>query len=215
MIPSVAPARGAAARRPDCIVNFVWRTLFLNYPRSGGGFRGPRRPVPEETHRINHRITAKEVRLIGEDGSQLGVVQIRDALRIAEETGLDLVEVGATASPPVCRLMDYGKFKYREQKKEAQARKKRSDNVVKELRIRYLTDIGDLEVKLKQARNFLKEGDKVKFSMRFRGREIEHVKRGEEKFTYIVEQLAEVASVDERSPVTGRQIYIVFAPLKH
>jgi len=180
------------------------------------GFRGQRfrRPETPDAHRINHRITAREVRVISDTGEQLGILALRDALIAAERAELDLVEVAPTANPPVCRIMDYGKFKYKEQKKEAEAKKHRSESTTKELRIRYATDIGDLEVKLRQAREFLGEGDKVKFSMRFRGREIAYVNLGIEKFNQITERLSDVATIDERSPVSGRQIYIVYAPAK-
>ena len=183
------------------------------YPRSG--FRGrPRRRPPTDPHRINQRITAKEVRLVAEDGSQIGVIPISEALKRAEEAGLDIVEVSPTAKPPVCKLMDYGKFKYREQKKEALAKKKRSEQTIKEIRIRYRTDVGDLETKLKHARGFLADGDKVKFTMRFRGREIMYLKLGEQKFDELVELLSDVAQVDDRSKVSSRVISIVFAPKK-
>ncbi len=130
----------------------------------------------------------------------------------AEREGLDLVEVAPEAKPPVCRLMDYGKFKYREQKKESEAKKKRSEQDIKELRIRYRTDVGDLEIKLKHAREFLDEGHKVKFSMRFRGREVQYLDLGREKFETIKSRLSDVAVVDDQSPVSGRQIHITFAP---
>lgn len=180
------------------------------------GFRGqrPRRDLPPDTHRINHRITAREVRVVTDEGEQLGVMPLKDALQIAEQSGLDLVEVAGQASPPVCRVMDYGKFKYREQKKEAEARKKRTEIETKELRIRYITDVGDLETKLKQAREFLEEGNKVKFSMRFKGREAAYLNLGVQKFDTLVERLSDVASIDERSPAVGRMIHIVFAPAK-
>jgi translation initiation factor IF-3 len=141
-------------------------------------------------------------------------MQLRDALTAAEQAGLDLVEVAPTAQPPVCRIMDYGKFKYKEQKKEAEARKKRSETTVKELRIRYRTDVGDLETKLRQSREFLEEGHKVKFSMKFRGREVMYTGLGVEKFKQIIAQLADIADVDEKSPERGSQLYIVFAPKK-
>lgn len=184
------------------------------YPRTG--FRGARdkRPEVEDSHRINLRITAREVRLIGADGAQLGIVSMQQAMQAAEEAGMDVVEVSPNAKPPVCRLMDYGKFKYREQKKEAQARKKRAETSIKEIRIRYRTDQGDLETKLKHAREFLGEGDKVKFSMRFRGREVMYGNLGEEKFNEIVEHLSDIAALDERSPSGGRQMHIVLAPKK-
>lgn len=186
-------------------------------PFSKPGFRGGRfnRPVaPPDAHRINEFITAKEVRVISPEGEQLGVLQIRDALLRAQELGLDLVEVAPQAKPPVCKILDYGKFKYKEQKKEAEAKKNRTENTIKELRLRYRTDSGDLEVKLKHAREFLAEGDKVKFVMRFKGREAMYIDLGKEKFDQIVARLADVATVDERSPAQGRQIHITFAPAK-
>lgn len=186
-------------------------TTFRPGPRTGNRFRPQQTP---DTHRINHRITAKEVRLITDTGEQLGILTLRQALEIAEQRELDLVEVAPEAKPPVCRLMDYGKFKYREQKREAEARKKRTENTVKELRIRYRTDVGDLETKLKHAEEFLQEGDKVKFSMRFKGREIMYVDLGVQKFQTIIDRLAHIATVDERSPLNGKQIYIVLAPAK-
>ncbi len=181
------------------------------------GFRGPRFPrrdVPPDAHRINHRILAKEVRVVSDSGEQLGVLATREALILAEKAELDLVEVAPTATPPVCRIMDYGKFKYREQKKEAEARKKRTETTTKELRLRYITDVGDLETKLKQAREFLAEGDKVKFSMRFKGREIAYLDLGRQKFDLLVARLSDVAIIDERSSTSGRMIHIVFAPSK-
>lgn len=187
------------------------------YGGSGGGFRGPRFPRregPPETHRINSRIIAKDVRVVSDSGEQLGVMTVTEALAIAQRDGLDLVEVAPQAKPPVCKIMDYGKFKYREQKKEAEARKKRSESTIKEIRIRYRTDVGDLETKLKQARDFLEEGDKVKFSMRFKGREAAFMDLGVQKFDQIVERLSDIAVVDERSSASGRQIHIVFAPSK-
>ena len=180
------------------------------------GYRGQRfrRPEVPDAHRINHRIIAREVRVISETGEQLGILPVRDALAAAERAELDLVEVAPNATPPVCRIMDYGKFKYKEQKKAAEAKKHRSESTTKELRIRYATDVGDLEIKLRQAREFLVEGDKVKFSMRFRGREITYMNLGVEKFNQITERLADVATIDEKSPLYGRQIYIVYAPAK-
>jgi translation initiation factor IF-3 len=186
------------------------------FPKSSGP-RGGRfnRPIaPPDTHRINEFIIAKEVRVILPDGEQAGILQLRDALQKAQELELDLVEVAPQAKPPVCKILDYGKFKYKEQKKEAEAKKNRTENTVKELRLRYRTDSGDLEVKLKHAREFLAEGDKVKFVMRFKGREAMYIELGKQKFDQIVERLADVAVVDERSPAFGRQMHITFAPAK-
>ena len=188
----------------------------MAYKRSGfrrGKRKGPV-PTKPDAHRINDRIVAREVRLISDDGEQVGIIPIKEAIALAEGKGLDLVEVSPNAKPPVCKLMDYGKYKYKEQKKEAEARKKRSETAIKELRIRYRTDIGDLETKLKKAREFLEEGDKVKFSMRFRGREIMYQDLGVQKFEEIVEALSDISTIDEKSPITGRQIFLVLAPLK-
>jgi translation initiation factor IF-3 len=183
-----------------------------------------KRPVPnkgkrfqeqeKDAHRINRHITAPQVRVISDTGEQLGVLLTREAIRRAEETGLDLVEVAPEAKPPVCKLMDYGKFKYREQKKKTEARKKRSEVELKELRLRYSTDKGDLDTKLKHARDFLNEGDKVKFSLRFRGREIVYNDLGWEKLNEVKANLADIAVVDDISPPKGRQIHITFAPSK-
>jgi len=198
------------------LYNVFGGNRYLSTAYRPGGFKGRRsfRDQPQDTHRINHKITAKEVRLIAGDGEQLGVMTLRDALQAAEDAELDLMEVSPNADPPVCKLIDYGKFKYKEQKKETEAKKKRTEQQIKELRIRYRTDVGDLETKLKRAREFLEEGDKVKFSMRFKGREIMYIDLGREKFDTIVERLADVATVDERSPQQGRQLFMTLAPLK-
>jgi translation initiation factor IF-3 len=177
--------------------------------------RGGNRPQPQqEAHRINDRISAREVRVIADDGEQLGIRLTFDAIRIAEELGLDLVEVAPEAKPPVCRIMDYGKFKYREQKKEAKAKKNRSEVALKEIRIRYRTDSGDLDTKLRQARTFLGEGDKVKFSMRFRGREIAYLNLGVEKLQQIEAALKDIAVIDDQSERVGSTIFVTFAPAK-
>ena len=178
--------------------------------------RGPRgmiRNTTPDEHRINERIHVPEVRLISETGEQLGVLQTFQAQKLAEERGLDLVEVAPTAKPPVFRLMDYGKFKYKEQKKQAEARKKQTEVLTKELRVRYITDAGDLDVKLRKAREMLEEGNKVKFSMRFKGREVAYVGIGIQKFKEIEEALKDIAIIDESSNA-GKQIYIVLAPAK-
>ncbi len=178
--------------------------------------RGPRRfPSQEQdAHRINFRITAREVRVIGPEGEQLGVLQTAAAIKIAQEAELDLVEVAPQAQPPVCKILDYGKFKYKEQKKEAEAKKKRTEVEIKELRIRYRTDVGDLETKLKHAREFLEEGNKVKFTMRFRGREGMYKNLGIEKLKEIAARLADIAIIDDRSGMMGNQLHMTFAPSK-
>ena len=158
--------------------------------------RGSRDRVNQkpDKHRINNKITATEVRVVGSDGSQLGVLPIAKALEVAEEQGLDLVEVAGAAKPPVCRILDYGKLKYKEQKKAAEARKKTSTATVKEIRIRYRTESHDLDTKVRKARKFLEGGDRVRFQMRFRGREVVYRDLGEETFKKVAELLEEVAT---------------------
>lgn len=166
-------------------------------------------------YRVNRQIKATQVRVVDAEGKQLGVMNLADALSLAEEAGLDLVEVAPNANPPVCKILDYGKFKYAEQKKEAQARKNRSVIEVKEIRLRYNTDIGDLETKLKLAEKFIEEGNKVKFNMRFKGRELNFVELGQKKFDFIVERLSPIASVESRSQeLVGRQLVLVMQPAK-
>lgn len=171
-----------------------------------------RKPEKTEKHAINEYITAPEVRLIGADGAQLGVVKLRDAISLAEEAGLDLVEVAPEAKPPVCRILDYGKLKYREQKKAAEMRKRSSVHVLKELRVRYNTDTHDLDTKVRSARNFLEEGDKVKFEMRFKGREVVYVELGKEIFGQIKEALKDVGTVEEEAPLLGTRMIMVLVP---
>ncbi len=170
------------------------------------------KPRQEEQYRINDRIRAEQVRVIDSEGEQVGIQPLQQALSLATEQRLDLVEIAPQASPPVCKLIDYGKFKYQLQKKEADAKKNQRDNAVKELKIRYCTDIGDLRTKLKQARGFLSNGNRVKFSMRFRGREKAFVHLGKEKLEQLVGQLSDVANIYE-SNLRGRgQVYITLSP---
>jgi translation initiation factor IF-3 len=171
-----------------------------------------RSPEESEKHRINEQITVSEVRLILDSGEQKGVIPIRKALEIAEEAGLDLVEVAPEAKPPVCKLIDYGKLKYREQKKAAESRKKTVVQEVKELRVRYSTDSNDLETKVRNAIRFLGEGDKVRFSMRFRGRESVYKELGEDIFNQIAEKLGEHAILEERAPLNNQKMHVTFAP---
>jgi translation initiation factor IF-3 len=175
--------------------------------------RGPRFiPPPQETHRINRRIRVPEVRLIGADGSQVGVVTIEDALRRAEEAQLDLVEVAPNASPPVCRILDYGKFKYQQHKKEAESKRKQSTTTLKELRLGYKTDVGDLERQINKARTFLSAGDRVKFSLRFRGREMAYQDLGRQKLMKVCEALGDAATVEGNPRMEGRLMGVVLAP---
>jgi translation initiation factor IF-3 len=177
-----------------------------------GEFRRPQSENKNEKHAINERISAPEVRVIGAGGEQLGVLKTRQALMIAEEAGLDLVEVAPEAKPPVCKILDYGKLKYREQKKASDAKKKNTTHTTKELRLRYNTDKHDLEVKVRSARKFLGGGDKVRFEMRFKGREAVYVDLGKEMLKQVEESLADVAIVEETSPLFGQKLSISFAP---
>jgi len=175
--------------------------------------RGPRFvPPPEETHRINRRIRTPQVRLIGADGEQVGIVPIDEALRLAEQAALDLVEIAPTAQPPVCRILDYGKFKYQQHKKESEAKKKATVTQVKELRLGYRTGVGDIERQIAKAREFLEAGDRVKFLLRFRGREMAYQHLGREKLLGVCDALKDVAITEGDPRMEGRMMGIVLAP---
>jgi translation initiation factor IF-3 len=162
--------------------------------------------------RTNERIRVPEVRLIDEDGTHIGVMRTRDALEMARERGLDLVEVQPNASPPVCRLMDYGKFRYEESRRERESRKKQRAVVVKEVRLRPKIDDHDLNTKGRQAYRFLQSGDKVKITVLFRGREIAHQDIGEGLLNRLAEQLAPVAVVDQPPHMEGRTMVMMLSP---
>jgi len=152
------------------------------------------------------------VRLVGADGEMIGVVHIRDALRAAEEAGLDLVEVSPNAEPPVCKILDYGKYKYELQKKKNEARKKQKVIDVKEIKLRPNIDDNDYQVKLRNARRFIEEGDKVKVTMRFRGREMAHQELGMDVLVRVRDELEALAKVEQMPKVEGRQMIMVLAP---
>lgn len=164
--------------------------------------------------RINGEIDAPQVRLIGQDGVQLGIVSLREALIRAEEAELDLVEIAPQAKPPVCKIMDYGKFKYQEQKKQHEARLKQKQIQVKEIKFRPNTDEADYQVKLRNLVRFLSEGDKTKVTLRFRGREIAHQELGVQLLKRIEEDLKEYGSVEQFPKLEGRQMVMVLAPKK-
>jgi translation initiation factor IF-3 len=156
-----------------------------------------------------------EVRVIAEDGEQLGVMDTRDAIRRAREQGLDLVEVAATADPPVCRIIDYGKFQYEAKKKANEAKKKQVIIVVKEVKFRPGTDEHDYQFKMKHARQWLQEGDKVKATIFFRGREITHRELGAELLQRLEQDLQDVGEVEARPRMEGNQMFLIFTPKKH
>lgn len=153
-----------------------------------------------------------EVRLTGVDGAQIGVVRTSEALAMAEEAGVDLVEVAAKAVPPVCRLMDYGKFRYQEQKRQQEIKAKQKVIQVKEVKFRPATDENDYQTKLRALVRFLAEGNKAKVTLRYRGREMAHQDLGQDVMTRIKEDLAEVAQVESFPKLEGRQMIMVLAP---
>ena len=157
---------------------------------------------------------APEVRLNGPDNEPLGVVPIQEALRLAGEYDVDLVEVVATANPPVCRLMDYGKFKYLEQKKAAEAKAKQTVIEIKEVKFRPGTDDGDFNIKMRNIRRFLADGDKVKVTLRFRGREITHQEIGLALLNRIRDELSDIVQVEQFPKLEGRQMIMMLAPAR-
>ena len=167
-----------------------------------------------EDYRVNDRIEAPEVRLVGEDGQMIGVVRLREALDRARDAGLDLVEVSPTAKPPVCKILDYGKFKYEAQKRANAARKKQRVIEVKEIKMRPGIDDNDYNIKMKKVRNFLEEGDKVKVTMRFRGRELSHQNLAMNILTKVKDEVSDLGKVEQFPKMEGRQMVMVMAPLK-
>ena len=162
--------------------------------------------------RTNERITASEVRVISSSGKQLGIISIREALNHAEDEGFDLVEVSPDSNPPVCKIIDYGKLRYREQKSKKEAKKKQKTIEVKEIKLRAGIDKHDYLVKLKALSKFIGGGNKVKISMRFRGREIEHKNLGMDFLNKLTEEVAEYAKVEVLPKFEGKQIMMILVP---
>lgn len=160
---------------------------------------------------MNETIRADQIRLIDENGEMQGVMSVNDALKRAEEAGLDLVEVSPNAEPPVCKILDYGKYKYEQQKKAAEARKKQKTVDVKEVKIRPGIEDHDYQVKMRAARKFLENGDKVKVTMRFRGREMAHQEIGFNLLNRMIEELSDISKVDFAPKMEGRQIIMVLS----
>jgi translation initiation factor IF-3 len=165
--------------------------------------------------RINERIRVPEVRVIADEGEQLGVMDIRDAIRTARERGLDLVEVAPTAVPPVCRIIDFGKFQYEAKKKANEAKKKQVTITVKEVKFRPGTDEHDYSYRMKHAREWLEDGDKVKATIWFRGREMTHRELGARILEKLERDLADVGEVEARPRMEGNQMFTIFAPKRH
>ena len=165
-------------------------------------------------HQINEEIRDKEVRLISNDGEQLGIVPIQKAQDIAVEKGMDLVKIAPQAKPPVCKIMDYGKFRFEQAKREKEARKNQRVVEIKEIRLTPNIDIGDLNTKVKNACRFLKDGDKVKVSVRFRGREVTHSSLGQDLLHRFAELSSECSTVEKQPKLEGRQMLMFLAPAK-
>ena len=162
--------------------------------------------------RINDQIRIDRVRLVDQNGEMIGVVTTREALRQADEAGLDLVEISPNADPPVCKILDYGKYKYEQQKKASEARKKQKVVEVKEIQIRPMIGDNDYNVKMKAAKRFLEDGDKVKVVLRFRGREMAHTEIGFGLLKKMIEDLGPVAKVEFEPKMEGRQVMMVLGP---
>ncbi len=163
---------------------------------------------------VNMAIEADRVRVVDEQGKQLGIMPLAEAVARAEEKGLDLVQVAANANPPVCKIMDYGKYKYEQSKKASQARKRQHVMQIKEVKVGANTDRHDLEVKLRRIRKFLEDGHKVKVSLRFRGREMAHVDRGAAQLKLVASEVEDCGKVEKMPNLEGRQMIMVIAPLK-
>lgn len=160
---------------------------------------------------INEQIRDKEVRVIGEDGEQLGIMSSKDALKLAREAELDLIKIAPTANPPVCKIVDYGKYRYEQVRKEKEAKKKQKTIDIKEIRFSPNIDTNDLNTKINQARKFLTKGDKVKVSIRFRGRELAHTEIGIDILNNFAVQLEDVAVVEKPAKVEGRSMVMFLA----
>jgi translation initiation factor IF-3 len=170
-------------------------------------------PTPvKEGPRVNRDIRVREVQLIDADGENKGIVLTYDAIKMAEDQGLDLVEVAANASPPVCKIMDFGRFRFQEQKKMAEARKKQKIIEVKEIKLRPGIDKHDYEVKMRAMKTFFEEGDKVKVTLRFRGREMAHQDLGMKVLDKVKADTVEIAKVESEPNFEGRQVTMILAP---
>jgi translation initiation factor IF-3 len=169
-------------------------------------------PVQKDGPRINEEIRAREVQLIDVSGDNKGTVDIQSALSMAEAAGLDLVEIAPNSSPPVCKILDYGKYKYQAQKKAAEARKKQKVVEVKEIKLRPMIDDHDYDVKMRAMQRFFEEGDKVKITLRFRGREMAHQELGTALLNRVKEDTSKFAKVEQEPRFEGRQVVMVLAP---
>ena len=168
--------------------------------------------ISNMAHQINEDIRDKEVRLISSDGQQLGIMSSRDALAVAAKAGLDLVKISPKATSPVCKVMDYGKYRFEQSKREKEAKKNQHVVEIKEIRMSPSIDVGDLNTKLRNANKFLAAGNRVKVTVRFRGREMAHTNIGEELLKKFAESCAEIASLDRKPKLEGRHMTILLSP---
>ena len=163
--------------------------------------------------KANERIKALDVQVIGSEGNNLGVMQLKQAIQMAKDEGLDLIEISPNANPPVCKIMDMGKYKYDLQKKANQAKKKQKIVSLKEIKLRPGTEIHDYNFKIKNAKKFISKGDKVKFTVKFKGREMQHTDLGKELMDKIIEETKDVAKVESKPKFEGRQMVMIIQPL--
>ena len=186
-----------------------------NYRRINIIARRPHNAPPQRDTgpRVNEKIRGSDIRLIGADGENVGVVTPDRALEMAEEAGLDLVEISPNANPPVCKIMDFGKFKYEQQKRESEARKKQKVIEIKEVKFRPNTDTNDYDVKMRNVFKFLENGDKVKVTLRFRGREMAHQNLGRELLERVAEDTKDKGKVENFPKMEGRQMVMLIGPL--
>ncbi|GBF12426.1 translation initiation factor IF-3 [Tepidibacillus sp. HK-1] len=168
--------------------------------------------IISKEHLINEEIRAREVRVVGPDGEQIGILPLKEALKLAEEKNLDLVNVAPTAKPPVCRIMNYGKFRYEQSKKEKEARKNQKVINVKEIRLSPTIEENDFQTKLRSAIKFLKAGDKVKCSIRFRGREIAHQSIGEKVLDRLAKEVEDISVIERKPKLEGKSMIMILAP---
>ena len=163
--------------------------------------------------RTNHRITSQDVQVIASDGDNLGILNLNDAIDRAKEQGLDLIEIAPNAKPPVCKIMDMGKYKYDAQKKANKAKKKQKKVELKEIKLRPVTEVHDYTFKIKNAQKFIAKGDKVKFTIRFKGRELQHSHLGNELMTKIKEDMKDIGKVELHPKFDGKQMIMVIQPI--
>ena len=198
---------GACVFRLDAGTGLV--AVFLYVSENWRCFR-----ISKQGHQINEEIRDKEVRLISDTGEQLGIMSAREALERAMDANLDLVKISPTANPPVCKLMDYGKYKFEQTKREKEARKNQHVVEIKEVRMSHSIDVNDFNVKLRNAQKFLAEGNRVKVTVRFRGREVTHASLGQDLLHRFAELCSECSTVEKQPKLEGRQMLMFLAPAK-